>query len=123
MGDERILGSSEFVEKVLKKCEEDFEKRLRLQSAGMDLSTLISTVAGYLNIDAKEIKDRVKERRISRARSIVCYLAAHWFMISQIDLAKELGLSPSAVSKAISRGRKDQASEKLKRKLVNQKTR
>ena len=52
--DERILGSSDFVEKTLKEVSEDFDRRLRLPSAGIDLSSLIDAVCRYLAIDQKE---------------------------------------------------------------------
>lgn len=35
--DERLLGSSEFVESTLKRAGEEYDRRMRLQSAGMGL--------------------------------------------------------------------------------------
>ena len=58
-GDERILGTSEFVEippKVgLKQAGEAYNRRMRIQSADMDLSGVITAVCRYLNIDEKEL--------------------------------------------------------------------
>jgi len=40
--DERILGSSEFVEETLKQPSEVYERRMRMQSVGIDLSRSVS---------------------------------------------------------------------------------
>jgi hypothetical protein len=46
--DERILGSSEFVEATLKHAGELYERRIRMQSAGIDLSAVIAAACRYL---------------------------------------------------------------------------
>jgi putative transposase len=54
-GDERILGSGDFVEAVLKKANEDFEQRTLLKVKGPDLETLIRSVCQYLEVEPEDI--------------------------------------------------------------------
>ena len=46
-GDERFLGSREFVESTLKQAGGQYERRMRLQSAGIGLEELISGVCRF----------------------------------------------------------------------------
>lgn len=118
MGDERILGSSEFVENVLKQAEEDYERKSAIAVRGPDLDTLIDNVCHYFGIAPEALKGASKERGVSRARSLLCYLAVNRLMISCTDVARKLNLSPSAVSKAAIRGRSDDMSAKVEKELL-----
>ena len=103
-GDERILGNSDFVEKVLKKANEKFEQNTLLQATGPDLSRLIKKVAKFYQIETEELKTASKAKQISLARSILCYLAVRKLMFSCTEVARALNISPSAVSKAVIKG-------------------
>ena len=50
-GDERILGSSDFVEAVLKQSNEDLQEKYRLAATGPNFETLLRKVARYYRID------------------------------------------------------------------------
>jgi len=103
-GDERILGSSDFVEEVLKKANEKLEKRTLLQAKGPDLDQLIKQVAKYYHIDLEELKTTSKARTVSLARSALCYLAVRQLLFSCAEVARTLNISASAVSKAVAKG-------------------
>ena len=107
ISDERILGSSNFVESVLKLANEKYEKRTHAIAKGIDVDTLIDMVADSLKISSNIIKSNSKQQPAGRARAIICYLASERLGISGAQLARKLKLSPSAVSKLISRGRQD----------------
>lgn len=116
-GDERILGSSDFVEAVLKEAGENFEQRMLIRSRGPDFSDLIKIIAEHFHIDPEDIMTTNKERKISCARAVLCYLGTRKLMISCADLARELNISPSTVSRASVRGRDLPESGELQRKL------
>jgi REP element-mobilizing transposase RayT len=103
-GDERILGSSDFVEEVLKKANEQLQQRTLLQSKGPDLDQLIKQVAKYFHIDFEELKTTSKARTVSLARSVLCYLAVRQLLFSCAEVARTLNISASAVSKAVAKG-------------------
>ena len=65
--DERILGSSEFVEASLKHAGEVYERRMRMQSAGIDLSAVIAAACRYLGIEEKELARPTRRVEIAGA--------------------------------------------------------
>jgi putative transposase len=103
-GDERILGSSEFVEEVLEKADEHFEQRTLIRSLGLDSDTLLSNVARYFKIDGEDLKTASKLPTIVNARAVYCYGAVRKLYVSGASVARQLHISPSAVSKAVIRG-------------------
>lgn len=117
-GDERILGGSDFVEKTLKQANERLEKKTRLQAAGPGLEALIEKVAAYYKISVDDLKTASKERKISRARSMVSYFAVRKLMMSCADVARTLKISPSAVSKAAIKGRGASSRKKIQQEIL-----
>ena len=117
-GDERILGSNDFVEAVLKKANEDFEQRTLLKVIGPDLETVIRRVCQYLDVEPEDIKNNSKYQLVSRARAIICYLATRKLMIPNVAVANSLNITPSTVSKASERGKKDKAIELVQKKVL-----
>jgi REP element-mobilizing transposase RayT len=117
MGDERILGSSGFVETVLKHAKEDYEKKTQALAQGLSLDDILVGVSRYFNIEPIIIKGIGKQRKASLARSIICYLAVDKLKISGREVSRQLGISPSAVSKALIRGKSDKRSELIWKKL------
>jgi REP element-mobilizing transposase RayT len=113
MGDERILGRSDFVEKVLKAADEAYEKKTLALAKGMDLKALICAVAGHFEIDSDIVKSSSRQRTVSRVRSIICCLAVDQLMIRGAEVARQLNLTTSAVSKLAGRGRLDPAAKEI----------
>jgi len=56
MGDERILGSSDFVEAVLKRTDEDCEGKTLARAKGLDIDFVVSEVSKYFDIKPEFIK-------------------------------------------------------------------
>ena len=115
--DERILGGSDFVEFVLKKANEDLEKKTLVLAKGKDLKHLIEVVTNHFDLNRRQLKSQSRRRVIARARSIICSLAIDGLMMKGADVARELNLSPSAVSKLSSRGRTDSLCVKIEKKV------
>ena len=119
ISDERILGSSDFVESVLKHANEAYEKKTLAMAKGIGLDDLIDAAANYFEINAEIIKGASKQREACRARSIICYLAVERLGMIGAQLARQLNLTPSAVSKLISRGRCDPVSKDIATELFD----
>ena len=103
-GDERILGSSDFVEAVLKQSNEDLQEKYRLAAIGPNFEMLLRKVAKYYRIDSDDLKTAGKESTLTKARTVLCYLAVCKLKISCADVARKLEISPATVSRAASRG-------------------
>ncbi|KUG21559.1 hypothetical protein ASZ90_008694 [hydrocarbon metagenome] len=73
--DERILGNSDFVTRVLAQMKETVKKSHLLRSSGMDLETIARRVSKVLSINAKDVWAAGKQQHIVNARSLLCYWA------------------------------------------------
>jgi putative transposase len=102
-GDERILGGSEFVDRVLRESEEEWERRSLFRKRGLDLRWLVEKVACHFSVDAESLKSTSKVRSVAKARAVLCYLGVRKMGLTAASIAKEIGISPSAVSRAIPR--------------------
>ena len=119
MGDERILGSSNFVESVLKQANEQYEQKTRTLAIGLDLNKLVKVVCEYFDVDPELIKSATRQRTVARIRSIICCLAVDQLMISGREVARTLKFSPSTVSKLAARGRSDVLSNAVSKTLFD----
>jgi len=117
-GDERILGSSDFVERVLKKANEQLDQKSRIRAGGVDLSQLVERVAAFYNVAPEELKTAGKERTITTARRMLCYLAVRKLMVSCTEVARHLNISPTAVSRAARIGRSLPDRSNIQKKLL-----
>jgi hypothetical protein len=88
--DERILGSSGFVEQTLKRAGEAYDRKTRLRSAGVDLSQVIEAVCRELEVDGKELTGTSKRLKVAHARAMVSHIATRGLSISGSEVARRL---------------------------------
>ena len=105
-GDERILGDGKFVEEVLRKSGEHYERRERLRASGYDLERLAQEVSGALGIGDEQIWVRGKYAEVVERRSLFCYWAVRELGMKATELAMRFGISQPAVSISVKRGEK-----------------
>ena len=117
-GDERILGSSDFVQDVLKKANERLDQESQIRASGLDLNQLVEKVASRCDIEPADLKTASKQSTITFARRMLCYLAVRKLKVSCTEVARELNISPSAVSRAASVGRNLQDRAKIQKELL-----
>ncbi|MBI4536750.1 MAG: transposase [candidate division NC10 bacterium] len=103
-GDERILGDGEFVESALRAAEEQRERRDQLRARGVDLESLLRRVAARFALTPEELRVPSKQPRRTQARSLVCYWAVRELGLPGTAVAAALGITQSAVSRAVCRG-------------------
>lgn len=112
-GDERILGDGDFVENILRRCQERLERKYLYKNKGYDFEWLTGRVSAILGIDKEEIIRRGRYARRVEARSVLCYWASRELGMSTIALSGRLGLSQPAVSQSIRRGERIVSEKKL----------
>jgi putative transposase len=117
-GDERILGSSDFVEQVLKQADEQLEEKYRLQVSFISLQALIDKVAQYYKIDPENLKSTSKERPVTEARRVLCYIAVRKLGYKCTDVSKAVGISAVTVSKAVGLGSKLSEIGKIQKQIL-----
>lgn len=103
-GDERILGDSDFVQSVLKECQEKLDRRYQLQEKGYSLKTLSEKVGNLFALEPSQLLKPTKSPKIVKARSLMCYLAVRELGMTATSLAKEVGLTQPAISISVKRG-------------------
>ena len=99
---------------MLSESEEEWERRSLLRKRGMNLRWLLRTVAGHFGVDTESLESGSKVPTIAKARAVLCYLGVRRIGLPSVSIATELGISPSAVSRAIAR-----APEVLQREEIN----
>jgi hypothetical protein len=105
-GDERILGDSDFVESVLTNQNERLERRYALEAQGYDFQAALRRVGEVVGLDAESIIVASKQPRHVEARALVCYWAVRELGMTAVSVAQLLGVTQSAVTKAVYRGEK-----------------
>ena len=103
-GDERILGDSDFVEAVLEAQNERLERRYRLEAEGVSIEKVIKRTAEICGLTGEQIQSTGKEPWRVQARSLACYWAVRELGMTTVAVSKALGICPTAVTKAVSRG-------------------
>jgi REP element-mobilizing transposase RayT len=102
-GDERILGSGNFVNEALMKAGEDWEKGKKRK---IPLAQLIGKVASHLGLKEASIISSSRKRGISEARGIICYLAVNDMGYSVSEVAHALEVRRVSAGQCVTRGEK-----------------
>jgi len=116
--DERILGSSSFVEKTLASVGEDYDQRMRLKVSGIDLDTVMDVVSAHFGVDAVELSGPSRRQQICQARAVVSYLAVRELMISGANVARRMNIDRSSVSRAVGRVQADPTLKNMTKALL-----
>jgi DNA-directed RNA polymerase specialized sigma24 family protein len=105
VADERILGSSEFVEQVIRES----EKRLKYQFPDGVLliksKQLIARECNKEKISLQALEAGSRQREISKVRLRLTVILVEEYGLSQAEVARLLGVSSSAIANALWRYR------------------
>jgi REP element-mobilizing transposase RayT len=103
-GDERILGSSEFVLDVLKSSEERLKKKYELKTGKYDFEYVIKRVGKILGVKREDILGPGRRPEKTKARNLVCYFANRELGMTTVDISKRLNICQSAISRSVYKG-------------------
>jgi putative transposase len=103
--DERVLGGSDFVERLQRDAERHEDERLRLRSRAPDLAALLERVAAAARISQTALNGGGRSRGLVRARDGLAYLWVDVLGRSGEELARVLGLHAVSVYRAARRAR------------------
>ncbi len=103
-GDERILGDTDYVESVLKLAREHLAQKYLIRTKRYGFEHVLSRAAEVFDIPLeKMIQPSRVPSRVS-ARSVASYWAVRELDMTGTEVGLKLGLSQSAVSRAVRRG-------------------
>jgi len=72
-GDERILGDSDFIKKVLAQAKDNFERKYHLKSNGFNFEKVLGRVAELLDLKPEQVLAVGKYKKTVAARSLLCF--------------------------------------------------
>jgi hypothetical protein len=105
--DQRILGSGDFVERILSEADERLKYQLRGNRIRENLVEFIDQVCEKKGINPKELRMGSRRGCISQVRLQIAYQLVRDYGIPLAEVARQLGVSTSAISKAIARRTKE----------------
>ena len=100
-GDARVLGSGDFVSTILDESNKIFEKR---NFSRPTIKAIIDEVISHFDISPTAIYSRSRNGQLSKARSVVSYLAVEKAGYAQKEVGTELNVSRIAVRNSLLRG-------------------
>jgi len=70
----RVLGGTEFVERVLRESDEEWERRSLLRQRGVNLKRLWEKVADHFGVETEYLKSGSKDPAVAKTRAVLCYV-------------------------------------------------
>lgn len=99
--DERILGGSEFVERLLAEATEGMRATFSRSRKGVDLGDLARKIAAKEGVTESELCSGNRRLRVSQARRIFCREAVTQLGFSGAEVARFLGVTTSSVNRTV----------------------
>lgn len=97
--DDRILGSSDFVESFLREAEEKDRETLRLTSKIRDLESLAREIIKREKIKTSELRSGCRKPSVLKARTLFCQIAVKKMGYFGAEVARYLKITTSAVNR------------------------
>ncbi len=104
--DERIPGSGEFVQGILNEAEEDDKPMLSAKERQGRIKEAIEKESQSMGIDEKELKAGGCRAVVAEARANITRKLVGEYGLTLAEVARNVGVSTTAISKIMSRGRK-----------------
>lgn len=104
MGDSRILGCGEFVERVLAGKERLVREPTRLRRRRVNVELVLEFIGKEFGVSKEEIMGGGRRREISLARSVFCYVLLRRLGMTGRQLSETLQMTPAGVHFASSSG-------------------
>lgn len=105
IGDERILGSRQFVEQALADDALKLDTRTLRQHQGWTLEILTARICTAFKVDPQELTSKARGNRLSVAKSLICYWGVEELRIAMVKIGQQMGISQQSVSKWVKKGR------------------
>jgi predicted HTH domain antitoxin len=103
LSDDRILGSGDFVEKIIKEAEAKIKYQLPAKEHHEKIAEFITKVCKNEKVSIEELKAGSRRRETSRVRARIAIGLVKTHGVSLAEAARQLGVSTSAISKILRR--------------------
>jgi putative transposase len=99
--DERILGSGEFVQTVMREAEERQLRQTRLRRRGKDIEEIIREEREKGRVSSEEVMKGSRRRQVSRARVEIAGRCKDELGLSGAEIARHLGVNTTSINRAL----------------------
>ena len=103
LADERVLGTGDFVRRVVREADERMKYQLGDDERREKARQLIEQTCRNEEINPNELRMGSRRGRIARVRCQIAYQLVERYGFPLAEVARQLGVTTSAISKAISR--------------------
>jgi DNA-binding Xre family transcriptional regulator len=104
LADQRILGTGDFVERMVKESAEQMEPWRNLIDRGKRAKEIIETICEMRRVNVEELRMGSRRGTLSRVRSEIAEKLIVRLGMPLAEVARALGVSTSAISKLLTRG-------------------
>jgi hypothetical protein len=101
--DDRILGSGDFVERIINEADAKVRYQFSVKEQTQEINEFIDQVCKSEKITLKALKSASRRKEVSRVRALISIGLVKTYGISLAEVARRLSISTSAVSKIIRR--------------------
>ena len=105
IGDERILGDSDFVERALEQDRLDLDRYAVRRQEGWDLVSLKEGVCQYCEVDENQLARKSRASNVSIAKGLISYWGTKELGHTMREIADALSISQPAVSNWVRQGK------------------
>ncbi len=103
--DDRILGSGEFVERIIKEAEAKIKYQLPVKERGQKIDELITRICKNEKVSIEELRSGSRRKEVSGVRAMIAIGLVKKQGVALAEVARRVGVSTAAVSKIIKRDR------------------
>jgi hypothetical protein len=103
LSDDRILGSGEFVERLIKKADAKVKFQLPVSGNCQTIDEVISNICKTEKVSIDELAGGSRRKEVSGVRKQVAIELARGHGVALAEIARRVGVSTSAISKIIKR--------------------
>jgi REP element-mobilizing transposase RayT len=101
LSDERILGSGEFVERIMREAEARTQRQHAAKGRGRKVERLIAEACKKHNVSLTELRSGSRRGKLSEVRADVASKLVGDYGVTIAEVARQVGVSTSAVSKSL----------------------
>jgi hypothetical protein len=101
--DERILGSGDFVNAILKEAEEKSTRQIKLRRSGKTIGKIIEEECKKEHISVDELKGGGRRTKVSILRATIAKRGLDELGLSMAEIARHVGVTTSSVAKMVKR--------------------
>jgi hypothetical protein len=103
LSDDRILGSGEFVQKLIDESDENTRRQFKGKKYILKAKRFIKEECHRQKISYAAMTDGSRNRSITKARFCIARKLLNEYGLTKAETARQLGVSSSAISKSLSR--------------------